>query len=238
MDIVLLAGLWLPADVWDETAHHLQALGHRAQAVTLPGQDAAEDPDRARAAVLEDQIRVARRAVDDLDVPLVVGHSAACTLAWILADQRSADISGVALVGGFPSADGEEYAAFFPCTDGVMPFPGWEPFAGADSADLSAEQKQEIAARAIPVPAGVAQARVRYTHPERHDVPTWVVCPEFSPAEASAWIQDGDVPELSRTEGVQLVDINSGHWPMITRPGELARLLADIAEACANTARH
>jgi hypothetical protein len=37
------------------------------------------------------------------------------------------------------------------------------------------------------------------------------------------------VPELAKVKVLDLVDIDSGHWPMITRPAELARLLAAAA---------
>jgi pimeloyl-ACP methyl ester carboxylesterase len=37
------------------------------------------------------------------------------------------------------------------------------------------------------------------------------------------------VPELARTPNVSYVDIDSGHWPMVTAPAELAALLAAIA---------
>ena len=52
---------------------------------------------------------------------------------------------------------------------------------------------------------------------------------EFTPAQAREWIDDGDVPEVARAEHVDFVDIDSGHWPMITKPVELARLLAAAA---------
>ncbi len=38
MDILLAAGLWLDGSVWDNVAADLQARGHRAVPVTLPGQ--------------------------------------------------------------------------------------------------------------------------------------------------------------------------------------------------------
>ena len=44
--------------------------------------------------------------------------------------------------------------------DGAMPFPGWEPFEGPDSADLDDETKRAIASAAIPVPEGVAKGTV------------------------------------------------------------------------------
>jgi hypothetical protein len=36
----------------------------------------------------------------------------------------------------------------------------------------------------------------------------------------------GAVPELAAAKLVDFVDIDSGHWPMFTKPVELARLLA------------
>ena len=59
----------------------------------------------------------------------------------------------------------------------------------------------------------------------RYAVPVTLVCPEFSPDDARAWIAAGDLPELARAADVDLVDLDSGHWPMLTRPQALARLL-------------
>jgi pimeloyl-ACP methyl ester carboxylesterase len=160
---------------------------------------------------------------------MVVGHSAACTLAWLAADARPDRVAKLALIGGFPSADGERYADFFELKDGVMPFPGWGPFEGADSADLDEEARRAIASAAIPVPEAVAKGTVRLSDERRFDVPVVLVCPEFTPAQAQEWIADGDLPELARAKHLDLVDIDSGHWPMFTRPTELARLLAEAA---------
>ena len=65
-----------------------------------------------------------------------------------------AKVAKVVLIGGFPSADGEPYADSFEPKDGVMPFPGWGPFEGPDSADLDEEARRSIASAAIPVPEG------------------------------------------------------------------------------------
>ncbi len=226
MDIVLVAGLWLDASAWDDVVGELETLGHRARPVTLPGQG-----DGNTQATLDDQAAAVVAAVDGAEgQPLVVGHSAACSLAWLAADARADRVAGTALVGGWPSPDGERYAAFFELTDGVMPFPGWEPFEGPDSADLDDATKERVAAAAIPVPGEVAHGVVRLTDPRRYDVPTVLVCPEYTPAEAQEWIDAGDLPELARATRLELVDIDSGHWPMFSRPAELARVLAGIAD--------
>lgn len=226
MDILLIAGLWLDGSVvWDDVAVEIEARGHRAVPIALPGQG-----DGNVSATLADQVAAVVSAVDAAaGKPMVVGHSAACTLAWLAADARPQKIGKVALIGGFPAADGAQYADYFPTRDGVMPFPGWEPFEGPDSADLDAAAKQAFAATAVPVPEGVTSGVVRLVDERRFDVPVVVVCPEFGPAQAKAWIDAGEVPELAKAKDLSFVDIDSGHWPMVSAPVELGRLLSAAA---------
>ena len=226
MDILLIAGLWLDASAWDDVVPRLAELGHRPVPVALPGQG-----DGSTSATLDDQAGAVLAAVDAADgAPLVVGHSAACSLAWLAADARPRAIAGAALIGGFPAADGTAYADFFEPQDGVMAFPGWAPFEGPDSADLDDAARRRFEATAVPVPVGVSRGLVHLADDRRFAVPTLVVCPEFTPAQAQEWIAAGDVPELTRVERLEFADIDSGHWPMLTAPAELARLLDAAAD--------
>lgn len=228
MDIVLVGGLWLDGSAWDAVLPDLQSRGHRGIPVTLPGQgDGRVDVS------LRDHLDAVLAAVDAADRPLVIGHSAACTLAGLTADARPESIAAIGLIGGFPTTEGEQYAAFLPIVDGAMAFPGWEPFAGPDSDDLSDEIKAGIAERAVPVPEAVATGVVHYTDERRHAVPTYLICPEFSPEQAREWIDGGDTPELAAAEQLTLVDIDSGHWPMFSAPEALAEVLAGIADEVA-----
>lgn len=212
--IVLIGGLWTRASVWAEVA---AVLGSAAVPVSLP----------ARAGTtLDDQVAAVLAAVDaGSGRSVVVGHSAASTLAWLAADARPERVAAVVLIGGFPGADGSEYAPFFAVTDGFMPFPGWAPFDGPDAADLDEAARTAFAAQAVPVPEAVAKGVVRLTDQRRYQVPVTLICPEFTPAQVREWMAAGELPELARIATLNLVDIDSGHWPMLTRPAELARLL-------------
>ena len=225
MDILLIGGLWLRPSVWDAVVSDLADRGHTARAVHLPGQG-----DGDRSATLAGQIKEVITAVDTANGrPVAVGHSAASNLAWVAADTRPEKVGSVVLIGGLPTPDGKAYADFFPIENGEMPFPGWGAFEGPDSADLDEAQKQAFERSAIPVPEGVARGIVHLTDERRFDVPVVLVCPEFSPADARKWIEQGAVPELARARHLAFVDIDSGHWPMVTAPTALASLLSDIA---------
>lgn len=224
MDIILVAGLWLKRSIWADVATELERLGHRAVPLALPGAD-----DGSKDASLADQIDAVVSAVDAANRPMVVGHSAACTLAWAALDRRSAAVDLVVLIGGFPAADGETYADFFEPSDGVMPFPGWEPFEGPDAADLDSAARDAFAREAVPVPVGVSRGIVELADDRRYDTPVLAVCPEYTPDDAQGWIDGGSIPELQKATRLSFVNIDSGHWPMVTRPGELARILSDAA---------
>ncbi|WIM93322.1 alpha/beta hydrolase [Actinoplanes oblitus] len=218
--IVLVGGLWLDPSVWTEVIAGLDARGREAVPVHLP---------TGREATLADQLAAVLAAVDAAPGPVtVVGHSAACGLAWLAADARPGRVARVAMIGGFPGADGAAYADFFPIADGVMPFPGWAPFDGADAADLDEQGRRAFADAAVPVPEAVARGTVRYADERRYDVPVTLICPEYTPAQAREWIDAGDVAELARVKHLDMLDIASGHWPMLTRPAELAALLATL----------
>jgi pimeloyl-ACP methyl ester carboxylesterase len=225
VDILLIAGLWLDGSAWDDVVPPLEAAGHRPVPLTLPGQG-----DGSASATLDDQVAAVLAAVDAASgKPMVVGHSAAGTLAWLAADARPEKVAKLVLIGGFPSADGAFYADFFELKDGVMPFPGWDPFEGPDSADLDEEARRRLEAAVIPVPEGVSKGVVHLADERRFDVPVVLICPEFTPAQAQEWINAGEVPELAKAKHVEYVDIDSGHWPMFTKPNELARLIAAAA---------
>ena len=225
MDILLIAGLWMAESAWSGVAGRLAEYGHRPVPVALPGQG-----DGNTSATLEDQVAAVLAAVDSAaGRPMVVGHSAACTLAWLAVDARPEKIGMVAFIGGWPTSDGKPYVDDLPVKDGAVPFPGWAEFEGPDSADLDDAARRAFAAAAIPVPEGVTTAVVRLADPRRYAVPAVEICPEFTPDQVREWISQGQLPELAKIKNLSLVDIGTGHWPMITAPAELARLIDQAA---------
>lgn len=222
MTIVLIPGLWLKGSAWDDVCARLETLGHRSVALTLPGQG-----DGALTATLDDQVNCVVAAIDgETDKVLVVGHSAASSLAWIAADARFEAVSSVVFIGGFPAGDGETYADFVEPVEGTVDFPGWDTFDGPDSVDIDENARRRMEMDMVPVPEAVTKGVVRLRDPRRYQVPATLVCPEFTTSQARQWIDEGQLPELAQVESLQFVDIDSGHWPMYTQADRLARLLA------------
>jgi hypothetical protein len=81
--------------------------------------------------------------------------------------------------------------------------------------------------RAIPAPACLAREAVHLSDDRRHDVPATAVCPEYTPEVLRQWIAGGAeaVQEFPKIRSLDYADIDSGHWPMFTRPADLAAII-------------
>jgi len=206
MDIVLVPGLWLNAHTWDAVVPHLEAAGHRAHPLTLPGM-ASRDADRTGVTLAD--------------------HVAAVVAA---VDARPGRVARQVHVGGFPTADGEALLSGLPAEDGEVPMPDWiELGEQANVRDFDADQLARFYADAIPVPERVVTDPVRLSDERRFDVPATEICPEYSAADLRGWIDGGHLPELARIRDLVLVDLGGGHWPQLTRPKALAQAVLDAA---------
>lgn len=225
MKIVLVAGMWLDARAWQQVVPELERLGHEVVAVDLPGQGA--EPAQASFA---DQSSAVLAAVDGMGAPvMVVGHSAACSLAWVAADARPDAVARVVMVGGFPVPDGATYFDALEPVDGYVVWPGWDAFAGPDSEDMDEAARQAMDAHLHPVPSTVTHASVTLSDERRYDVPITLVCPEFSVEDAKEWIASGQLSEFEKSRALDFADIDSGHWPMYSTPVTFAALLDEIS---------
>lgn len=233
MDIILIPGLWLDASTWDAVTPHLEQAGHRVQALTLPGM--TRDADRSEV-TLADQVEAIVAAIDDLEGPVVlVGHSAGCALAHAAVDARPDRVAHVVHVGGFPNPDGEPLLPGLPAEGGEVPMPDWVALGEeANVADFDDELLEEFYAAAIPAPLRVLEDPVSLSDDERRFyVPATMVCPEYSAEDLQHWLAEGEegLSELARIEDVDYVDLPGGHWPQVTQPEALARIILDVVAA-------
>ncbi|GAA3059978.1 MULTISPECIES: alpha/beta hydrolase [Actinomycetes] len=225
MRFILIPGLWLAADSWGGVPDLLRKAGHEAHALTLPG---LESRDAGRAGLgLDDHLGAVLAAVEEDPEPaVVVGHSAAATLAHLAADAWPDSVARTVMIGGMPAAEGSPFLEGFAADGDDVPFPGWPAFEPEDVRDLDDEARARLEAIMRPSPAGVLETPVTYRDARRHQVRVTLVCPEFTVEDARQWMAAGFMPELAAGDDVELVDIDSGHWPQVTRPAELSAILA------------
>jgi pimeloyl-ACP methyl ester carboxylesterase len=229
MDIVLVPGLWLDGSSWDAVVPALEREGHQVQALTLPGME-SRDADRAGVS-LQDQVDAVVEAIDRAQGPvLLVGHSAGSGIAHAAIDKRPEKVARAVYVGGFPSADGDQLLNGLPAENGEVAMPDWKEVGEeANVVDLDEASLARFYANAIPAPERVLTDPVRLSDERRYAVPVTAVCPEYTAADLRDWVAGGDVPELARVHELDYVDLPGGHWPQLTQPDLLARVLLDAA---------
>jgi hypothetical protein len=113
-----------------------------------------------------------------------------------------------------------------------LPLPSPEELAANENLDgLSEEQLASFRQRAVPEPGGVLRGVPELTNDARLDVPTTAICTGFTSeqykdavAEGYAWL--GGFAEL---RDITWVDLPTSHWPMWSRPRELAEIIGDVA---------
>ncbi|MCS3842433.1 alpha/beta fold hydrolase [Microbacterium sp. AK031] len=229
MDIILVPGLWLDASSWDDVTRALEAAGHRARPLTLPG--VGEAAVRSADIGISDWIEAVVAQIDASTGSVVlVGHSGGGNVVWGAADVRPDRVARVILVDTVPPPPGSAISEF-PVVDGVIPFPGWEHFPEEDVHDIDAETR----ARTLPLTASVP-ARVP-TDPvvlsgDRHRVPVTMLMGSLDQGELEAQLDQWGpyADEYRAIHDVTVTKIDSGHWPQFTQPARLAELI-DAASA-------
>jgi pimeloyl-ACP methyl ester carboxylesterase len=226
--IVLVPGFWLGAWAWDEVAAALRADGHDVTAVTLPG---LESPDADRSAVtLEDHVDAICAAVSAAGAPVVLAVHSGTGFAGYAASDRVPE--GIAAVVYIDSAPG--VGAIDPGFDGVELPLDWEAIEDEENLDgLSEEQKETFRERAVPQPGAVLRDTAVLTDDRRREIPSTVVCTGFPSEQVKAAAGEGHawLAGLAELRDVTWVDLPTSHWPMWSRPAELAAIIGGVASA-------
>lgn len=224
--IILVPGFWLGAWAWDEVADELRAEGHEVTALTLPGLESVAS-DRS-AVTFEDHVSAITEAVKSAGRPVVLAvHSGAGFPGYAATDRVPELISTMVYVD-----TGAGVGAMDPDQVGDKPLPSPEELAANENLDgLSEEQLATFRERAVPQPGGVLREAATLTNERRKDVPTVVICTAYTADEYRDAVDKGYdfVAGLAELKGVTYVELPTSHWPMWSRPNDLARIIGDIA---------
>ena len=227
--IILVPGFWLGAWAWDEVAAALRADGHDVTALTLPGLESA-DADRS-SITLSDHVDAIVDAVEAAKSSVVLAvHSASGFSGYAASDRVPERIAAMVYVDTAPGI-----GALDPDFKDVEKPMVWEDIEKEENLDgLTEEQKATFRQRAVPVPGGVLREGVELTNDARRDIPSTMICTGYTAEQYQTYARDhpewaflAGIPEL---RSVTWVDLPTSHWPMWSRPRELAAIIGDAAK--------
>jgi pimeloyl-ACP methyl ester carboxylesterase len=114
------------------------------------------------------------------------------------------------------------------------PLPSREELKQEENLDgLSEEQLETFRQRAVPEPGGVLHEAHTFTDDRRLDIPSTVICTGFTSEQYKDAVKEGYafLAGLAELRDVTWVDLPTSHWPMWSRPKELAAVIGDVARA-------
>jgi pimeloyl-ACP methyl ester carboxylesterase len=226
--IVLVPGFWLGAWAWDEVAEALRADGHDVTALTLPGLDSV-DTDRS-GITISDHVNAIVDAVRAADAPVVLAvHSGTGYSGYAASDRIPERIAAMVYVDSAPGK-----GAMDPDFDGVDKPMVWKEIEEGENLDgLSEEQKETFRQRAVPQPGGALRQGAELSNDARLDIPTTVIATAYTSDDYKKYAKEGYgwLAGLTEVRDITWVDLPTSHWPMWSRPRELAAIIGDVATA-------
>jgi len=225
--IILVPGFWLGSWAWDDVVDALRADGHEVTALTLPGLDSVE-ADRSTVS-FEDHVTAIVDAVTAAQAPVVLAvHSGAGASGYAASDRVPERIAAMVYVDSGPAT--APLDASFEGDD--FPLPSWEDL-DENLDGISEKQLETFRSRAVPEPAGAMREAATLTNDARLDIPTTAICNAFTSeqykqavAEGQTWL--GGYADL---RNITWINLPTSHWPMWSRPQELAGIIGDVAKA-------
>ena len=225
--IILVPGFWLGAWAWDEVAATLRADGHDVTALTLPGLETA-DADRS-SVTFADHVDAISAAVTAAGRPVVLAvHSGTGVSGYAATDRVADQIAAMVYVDSAPGK-----GAMDPDRTDDLPLPPHEQLAEEENLDgLTEEQLDTFRRRSVPEPAGVLCQAHQFTNDARLDVPSTIICTGFPSEKVKEAVDEGHpwLAGLTELRNITWVDLPTSHWPMWSRPQELAAIIGDVAK--------
>ncbi|MEU6734029.1 alpha/beta hydrolase [Streptomyces physcomitrii] len=231
-EFVLVAGAWLGGWAWDEVAPGLRAAGHGVHPVTLPGlAEKREETAVGQQAHVREIVEAVERG--GLGEVVLVGHSYSGIPVGQAAERIGERLARVVFVDSEVPVDGESFAsgwwqgpaeleAALAKNRGEWALPTAPDFEGQGLTD---EQITRFVGGATPHPGASLTEPAVLGRPLGELPATYLKClldgPEPNPTVAA----------LLTSPHWELVELDTGHWPMFSRPGELAQILLHSAPA-------
>ena len=231
--IILVPGFWLGAWAWEEVTATLRAEGHDVTALTLPGLESV-DSDRSTISLADHVSAICDAIVATGDPVVLVLHSATGFSGYAASDLVPRRITAMVYVDTAPGK-----GALDPSFEGDEKAMVWDDVKAEENLDgLSEAQLATFRDRAVPVPGSLIREQHEFTNDARNDIPSTIIATGYTSeayrryaAEHPDWAFLAGIPEL---RNVTWIDLPTSHWPMWSRPRELAAIIGDVATAHAS----
>jgi pimeloyl-ACP methyl ester carboxylesterase len=229
-NFVLVPGAWLGGWVWKKIVPLLEEKGHTVFPVTLTGM--GERVHLASKDVgIETAITDVRNIIkyNDLDKFVLVGHSFAGKVAAAVADREHAKVSTLLYLDAFtPKKVRTPQGAFdpseFPSAPDSWTIPFSEKVLDMIGKDVQGGDRKWMLSRGTPWPKRLANEPI--TLSEKFDT---VPCAYIFCTQSGDPVDDIIAGKWGKLEGPYR-KIESGHYPMVTRPEETVKDLLDLTK--------
>ncbi|HEV2317470.1 MAG TPA: alpha/beta hydrolase [Thermoplasmata archaeon] len=228
---VLVPGAWLGSWVWDRVAPELEKKGHRAYPVTLTGMG-----ERVHLAghgfgmetAVQDVLNVLR--FNAIDRPVLVGHSFAGKVAAAVADRAHDKVHRVVYVDAFrpervtePQGGFDPQKEFGPAPAGTHAIPLTKEIVGRIGPDVQGADLRWMLELGTPWPIQLAIDPITLTKNYDHVKEAYIFC-----RQSGDPVDEIVAGKWGKLDGPHTI-IDSGHWPMVTKPEQLADDLVKLA---------
>lgn len=229
---VLVPGAWLGAWSWTHVAPILWRQGHPAYAVTLTGMGERvhlATRDVGMETAIQDVLNMVK--YNEIDDFVLVGHSFAGKVAAAVADRAHGKVRKVIYLDAFrpekvrtPQGGFDPIQEFGPTPPGTYGLPLSKETISRIGPDVKGADLQRMISLATPWPIKLATDPISLSAKYDSVKEAYIFCSlSGDPVDE---IVAGKWGELYGPHKI----LEAGHWPMITKPEELARDLIDLAQ--------
>jgi len=229
---VLVPGAWLGAWAWKDVAPFLTKKCHSVYPVTLTGMGERvhlATKDVGMETAIQDCLNVIK--YNDLDDFILVGHSFAGKVVAAVADRVYENVEKVIYVDAFrpervstPQAGFDPAREFGPPPQGGYAIPLTEQIIDRIGKDVKGSNRKWMMSMATPWPIKLATDPITLSKNYDKVKEAYIFC-----SLSGDPVDEIIAGKWGKLEGPYKI-IETGHWPMITKPEELAKDLVSLAK--------
>jgi pimeloyl-ACP methyl ester carboxylesterase len=229
---VLVPGAWLGAWAWKEVTPLLERKGHSVYPVTLTGMGERvhlATKDVGMETAIQDALNVIK--YNDLDDFVLVGHSFAGKVVAAVADRVHEKTQKAVYVDAFrpekvrtPQGAFDPTREFGPLPQGGIAIPLTEEIVDRIGKDVRGSKRKWMMSMATPWPIRLATDPITLSRNYDEVKEAYVFC-----SLSGDPVDEIIAGKWGKLEGPYKV-IDTGHWPMLTKPEELAEDLVSLAK--------